>query len=247
MVTAISAGRLVAVHEPVYSAPVGIRITDDYAPDYAKIYESQPAVRTVVDFLARNVSQLALQTFERVSDKDRKRLNDHPVARVLSKPNRWTTGVRLIRDLISDRGIYDRALWAISAYGERPELVRIPPELWKVENKGSWLAPESFIIHGSKGDQSLPAESCVYFRGYNPRDPRQGLSPIESLRRVLSEEWSAGQLREQQLRNGARLSGYITRPKEASDWSDDMDKCVMICAITSPNIISSACISVGKL
>lgn len=220
MVTAISAGRLVAVHEPVYSAPTSVRLTDDYTADYAAIYASQPAVRTVVDFLARNVSQLALQTFERISDKDRKRLTDHPVARVLSKPNRYTTGVRLVRDMVADRGIYDRALWAISAFGAKPELVRVPPEVWKVANKGSWLAPEEFTVQGSNGEYALPADACVYFRGYNPRDPRQGLSPIESLRRVLAEEFAAGQLREQQLRNGARLSGYITRPKEAGDWSD---------------------------
>lgn len=220
MVHAISAGRLVAVHQPIYAAPTSVRLTEDYTPDYAELYAKQPAVRTVIDFLARNVSQLALQTFERVSDKDRKRLTDHPIARVLGKPNRYTTGFRLIRDMVSDRGIYDRALWAISAFGQTPELVRVPPERWKVANKGSWLAPEEFTVQGSNGEYPLPADACVYFRGYNPRDPRQGLSPIESLRRVLAEEFAAGQLREQQLRNGARLSGYITRPKEAGDWSD---------------------------
>lgn len=221
MVAAISSGRLVAAHEATYTAPTSVRLSEDLSMDYAAIYAAQPAVRTVVDFLARNVGQLTLHTFQRLDDSDRKRLRDHPLAKLLGAPNRHTTGSRLIRETQQDRGIYDRALWVRSTNSKTgaDELVRLPPEVWKVSGD-NWLAPEAFTVKASRGEFDIPAEAAVYFRGYNPRDPRQGMSPIETLRRILAEEWAAGQMREQSLRNGARLSGYLVRPKDAPEWDD---------------------------
>ncbi|MGK9222061.1 MULTISPECIES: phage portal protein [unclassified Microbacterium] len=217
MAFAVSEGNLHAVHKPVYQAPSSIRLSDDLTEDYAAIYRKQPAVRTVVDFLARNVAQLSIHTFRRIQDTDRERLRDHPLAMLLSNPNPYTTAYRLIHGLVSDRGIYDRALW-VKLKGEA--LVRIPPRLWSIADDENWLNPSTFIIKGSKGKFAIPAANVVYFRGYNPEDERYGLSPIESLRRALSEEYAAGQMREQILRNGARHSGYISRPKDAPTWSD---------------------------
>ncbi|MFL2002023.1 phage portal protein [Microbacterium sp. A1-JK] len=218
MVFAVSEGKLLAVQKPTYAAPTALRISDDLSEDYASLYRKQPAVRTVVDFLARNVAQLSLQTFERVGDTDRRRLTDHPLAQMLRTPNPYTTSYRLIRDLISDRGIYDRALWVKVFQDGRNMLVRVPPRLWTIDENDNWLRPTQFIIKGNRGEATLSADRVVYFRGYNPEDERYGLSPIESLRRILSEEYAAGQMREQVLRNGARVSGYIERPAGA-DWS----------------------------
>ncbi len=60
----------------------------------------------------------------------------------------------------------------------------------------------------------------VHFHGYNPDDPRDGFSPVETLRQLLAEEWEAQKYRESMWRNGARISGYITRPEKAPRWSD---------------------------
>jgi HK97 family phage portal protein len=221
MAFTVTEGQILAAHRASYTAPSGIRLSDDYTADYAAIYRTQPEVRVVVEFLARNVQQLALQTFQRLGDRDRRRLRDHPLAQLLRKPNTFTHGNRLIRDLVSDRGIYDRALWVktFNADGS-PALLSLPPVLWEVDGERSnWLAPEWFKIHGTIRDVSVPADRVVYFRGYNPLDRRQGLSPIEGLRRTLSEAHAANVMREQSMRNGARISGYITRPKDAK-WGD---------------------------
>lgn len=221
MVFAVSEGKLLAVQKPNYQAPSALRLSDGLSEDYATLYRKQPAVRTVVDFLARNVAQLSLHTFQRLDDSDRKRVHDHPFAQLMREPNGYTTGFRLMRDLISDRGIYDRALWVkyTSKQTGQKSLVRIPPRLWSIADGDNWMAPTAFIVKGNQSETSIPAEHCVYFRGYNPEDERYGLSPIESLRRVLSEEYAAGQMREQVLRNGARIGGYIQRPKDAPEWS----------------------------
>jgi len=219
MVFAVTNGALRAIERPVYQAPTALRISDDLTEDYAAIYRAQSSVRTVVDFLARNVGQLALHTFRRINDTDRERLRDHPVAKILAAPNPYTTQYRLIHNLVSDLGIYDRALWMKAREGNRDVLVRIPPRLWSIKEDENWLRPGAFVVRGNRGEVTLPASSFVYFRGYNPEDERYGLSSIESLRRVLAEEYAAGQMREQVLRNGARMSGYITRPA-GTDWND---------------------------
>lgn len=218
MVFAVSEGKLLAVQKPTYQAPTALKISDDLSQDYSAIYRQQPSVRTVVDFLARNVAQLSLHTFRRLDDSDRERVTDHPFAQMMRTPNPYTTGYRLIFSLIADRGIYDRALWVKAFQDGRSMLVRIPPRLWTIADNDNWLAPTEFLVKGNRGKTTLSAKDVVYFRGYNPEDERYGLSPIESLRRVLSEEYAAGQMREQVLRNGARIGGYIERPAGA-EWS----------------------------
>nr|WP_274635540.1 phage portal protein [Microbacterium bovistercoris] len=219
MVFAVSEGKLLAVQKPTYQAPTALRINDDLSEDYATLYRKQASVRTVVDFLARNIAQLSLQTFRRVDDNDRERVRHHPYAQLMRQPNPYTTGFRMMFSLIADRGIYDRALWVKAQQNGQDALVRIPPRLWTIADDDNWLAPNRFVIKGNRGTTTIDAARCVYFRGYNPEDERYGLSPIESLRRILSEEYAAGQMREQILRNGARISGYITRPP-GSDWTD---------------------------
>lgn len=221
MVFAVSDGKLQSINRPTYQAPTSLRLTDDLSMDYATLYRKQGSVRTVVDFLARNIGQLSLHTFRRVDDTDRERVTAHPYAQLLSTPNPHTTGYRMFFSLVADRGIYDRALWfkSTSSSTGKPELIRLPPRMWKIKDDESWLSPRKFIVEGSKGKTTLDIEQVVYFRGYNPEDERHGLSPIESIRRMLQEEFAAGEMREQILRNGARVSGYIERPA-GSQWSD---------------------------
>lgn len=221
MAFAVTDGALRALHKPTYQAPTSLTIAQGLTEDYGAIYRKQPQVRTTIEFLARNVAQLSLHTFRRISDNDRERLRDHPVAQLIAQPNGYTTTYRLLHSLVSDRGIYDRALWLKSSRADgSPALVRVPPRLWRIADDESWLAPAQFIITGNRGETAVAAEHVVYFRGYNPDDERYGLSPIETLRRALAEEYAAGQMREQVLRNGARVSGYIERPAGAT-WSDE--------------------------
>lgn len=188
---------------------------------YAAIYRCQPAVRTVVSFLARNLAQLGLHTYRRLSDTDRRRLVDHPLSALLDRPNPRTTGYRLIRALVSDLAIYDDAYW-VKLRGESGGPVgvrRLPP--WRVEPLGSdWTDADRYRLHGTTGHVDLDPDQVVHFRGYNPDDGRVGCSPIEALRQTLAEEYAAAQWREQMWTNGARISGYLQRPADAPEWSD---------------------------
>lgn len=193
-----------------------LQMYDQYNYDYATLYRVQPNIRTCVDFLARNIAQLGLHVFRRVSDTDRQRLRDHPLARLISRPNEWTTRYRLIAALVSDMAIYDNAYWLkVKKQGEI-WLLRVPPQLVQVSGG---LTPVRYEIHmGGKVLKPSPGE-IVHFRGYNPESGICGLSPLKTLRRVLAEEFSAGDYREQFWRNAARMHGIIERPTEAPEWT----------------------------
>jgi HK97 family phage portal protein len=198
-----------------------VSLSPTYAATYEALYRSQPALRTVISFLARNIAQLGLDVFKKVNPNDRRRIGDHPVARLLERPlpgSKWTK-YRLINTLIHELCIYDDAYW-LKLYDNGVRGI-VPIPAWMITPNGpSWFEPDTYVIRGNGQTQVVDAGDVVHFHGYNPSDPRCGVAPIESLRQILAEEYAAGSYREQMWRNGARVGGYIKRPKEAPKWSD---------------------------
>lgn len=205
----------------------GVRLYDSYNYDYATIYRMQPNVRTCVDFLARNVAQLGLHSYRRVDDTDRVRLmpGDHGLPQVLSRPlppDYKMTSYRLIEALMGDLGVYFNAFWLKLRQGNATGsplsgLLRIPPVYMTIE--GGLIPTKYTITVGGTPNELQPSE-IVHFRGYNPENAISGLSPLETLRRVLAEEQAAGKYREEFWQNAARMRGIIERPAEAPEWSD---------------------------
>ncbi|MBU8819948.1 phage portal protein [Mycolicibacterium goodii] len=213
-----SSGTVRGLSRPNIPAPQRIALSPWVSMEYYEIWRRQPAVRRAVSFLARNIAQLGLHLFERKDDADRKRLTDHPLALLLQQPNPWTTRYRFLNTLVHDFAIYDVAYWwKIRTPGGGRQLVHLPVPM--VTPKGdNWLTPDEFEFRGTKGTRRIPANQVLYLRGYGGQNDA-GVSPLESLRQTLREEWTAGEMREQIMRNGARVSGYLERPLAAPAWS----------------------------
>jgi len=218
----VTGGQLANLGRPQLTRPYpALALTGSITLDYHTIWRTQPQVRTVTGFLGRNIAQLGLHLYRRVSDTDRERVTDHPLAKLFGQPTPWTTRYRMINDLVLDLGIYDSA-YLLKVIGEdrTPALVRLEP--FKVRPVGdNPFVAEGFEYAGGRGPIRFPATQVVHFHGYNPSDYREGSSPIEALRTILAEEFHAAQFREQMWRNGARASGYIRRPAEAPRWSKE--------------------------
>jgi HK97 family phage portal protein len=193
----------------------------DYPHDprsYAAFYGSQPNVRTVIDFIARNIAQLGIHVFRRISDTDRERLADHQLADWLSHPTPYVTRYRLIEAVMIDLGIYNDAYWLKIRMPERIGLQRLSPE--QVNPVGG-LLPSHFQWTTERGDVfEIPTSEVVHFSGYNPSSPLNGLSHLETLRRILCEDIAATDHREAFWRNAARVEGVIERPVAAKRWDD---------------------------
>lgn len=189
------------------------------AASYAWIYRTQPHVRTVVDFLARNVAQLGVHAFRRISDLDRERLSGHELTEWLEHPTPATCRYKLIETLLQDLGIYFRAYWLKLRAADRIGLLRLSPETivpdgWLIPKGYTWTLPDGQKI-------PLAVNDVVSFHGYDPTDPLMALSPLETLKQVLAEDCAAMSYRRAYWTNSARLEGVITRPKDAPKWTPD--------------------------
>ena len=192
-----------------------------------RLWRTQPNLRTVVSFMARNVAQLGLHTFERVSDDDRRRVRGGPIASLLKNPNESMTGYELINTLVSDLGLYDEAYWWITEDADRESGWRIDPipPSWVINRIGgnAFTGPASYDVRTStnKKAQRIPASEMLVFHGWNPGAPARGASPVEALREILAEQIQAYRFREQMWRRGGRVGTVLERPKDAPTWSPD--------------------------
>lgn len=215
-----SYGKLAALASPAGAYPTSssIGLYNQFRATYAQIYRTQPEVRICVEFFARNIAQLGLHVFRRVSDTDRTRLRDHPFAQTLRRPSPGTTRYRLIDHTTRDFAIFDNAFWLKVRGSEGLGLVRLPAA--EVEVWGG-LIPDGYTWTPSETGrpQDFAPGEIVHFRGYDPTNPLQGLSPIETLRRVLAEQTALREYREGFWRNSARMSGVVERPANAPKWT----------------------------
>lgn len=220
-----SAGQVATVASPLAAlapAPVSyLQIGANTWATYEQIWRSQPALRTVVSFLARNVAQLPLDVYRRRSDFDRVKDNTHPLARLLENPlpgSTWTK-YRLLSWTVHELCIFDDAFWVKVTDGDSPGVLPVPRRFIQPVGN-SILAPDFYQLSLAGGYRQLGPDQVVHFHGYNPDDPRCGTSPVETLRAILAEEYAATRYREQMWRNGARVGGYVHRPKDAPKWSE---------------------------
>ena len=228
MVAVQSLGAMVSV-EPGWRPALSygsVQMYNTYYYSCAQLYREQPNVRTCVDFLARNIAQLGLHVFRRAGETDRVRLRDHPLAQVIERPLPAAfkvTRYSLINALMSDLGIYFNAYWlkvkSGQTQGSAPTmgLLRIPPPYVTVSGG---LVPTGYELSIGGQSRKIGPEEIVHFKGYNPETSLSGLPPLETLRRILAEEQSAGDYREHFWRNAARMGGIVERPKDAPEWSD---------------------------
>lgn len=184
---------------------------------YGLIYRRQPAVRTVVDFLAKNIAQLNPKVYLRTSGSDREEIDMHGLAVLLRRPNPDTTRFRLLRDLVSDIAVHDRAYLQKDQVPFPKAIVRVPASrIRRTEEDGK-------VVYRQPDGKLIPRERLVVFSGYAPdgdwRD-EDGVSPMETLRRVLAEESSSQLHRQNMWQNAARQAGVIERPVDAPPWDD---------------------------
>lgn len=209
IVSSFGALKLLSAPEPTWQSESGgaLRLYG-LSETYYALYKTQPNIRICVDFLARNLAELNRPVYRRVSDTDRQRVNGHDLSTWLTHPNPATTRYRLFEDLVTDLGIYYRGYWLKVRYkaGDGRHaigLVRLPPDEMAVEGG---LLPTQFCWTTRGRQRDFPPSEIVHFSGY-----RLGISPLETLRRILAEEDAAGSYRESLWSHGAKHDGIWER------------------------------------
>lgn len=190
----------------------------------AQMWESQPHFRTVVTFLARNIAQLGLHTFEREGQSDRQRNRDSVLARSIQDVDGQMTTFEMVFALVGDLALYDRAYWwaAPSSFMESGWMIRRLPPTWVdpvMENPWEVKEYRAYIKAGA-APEIIPAKHILAFPGYHPGKMHGSSPTVDALRQTLQEQVEAASYRAQVWKRGGRVSSVIQRPKDAPQWSD---------------------------
>ncbi|MGF7125021.1 phage portal protein [Rhodococcus sp. BE178] len=191
-----------------------------------KLWRDQPNLRTVVNFLARNVAQLGLHSFEASPDGNHSRVRDGALAALIAKPNPQQTTYEMLHDLVATLALYDTAYWVVTEDSKSDSgwTIRPIPPTWVTEAKADGpfaIAHYELALPEITETVIVPAEDMLVFHGWAPTDSRIGESPVSALKAVLREQISAQQYRQQRWDNGGRVDAYMTRPVGAPAWSPE--------------------------
>lgn len=192
------------------------------------LWKSQPHLRTVVNFLARNIAQLGLHSF--VSDGESNvRVRGDAVSAVISKPNQRQTRYDLVFGLVADLALYDRAYLLCITDADREEGYSVYnlPSAWVGTKATSFYGATEFsvAIPGEDGGVvKFGADQIVEFEGWTPGAPGCSTSPVETLRLTLEEQHHARVHRKQLWKKNGRIGSFITRPKDAPSWDGEARK-----------------------
>lgn len=205
----------------VTAAPVIATYLDqigDLAP--AELWRTQPHLRTVVDFIARQVAQLGLHVYQRDADGGRTRVRDGTLATIVGHPSPDQTTYELVRGLVSDLALYDAAFLLIVADKNTGYQLRPLRPQWVQVVEQTPFAPTLYAVSfPGLPPQKVKAEQIVAFHGWNPVAETRGSSPVSALKSILSEQAEAMVFRQQMWKRGGRIGNYVTRPATAPSMS----------------------------
>lgn len=195
------------------------------------LYRTQPALRTVVSFRARNMAQLGIHAFKRVSDTDRIRVNEDPVALLLRAPNKTMTTYDLVSRLVADLDLYDDAYLVLEESTETESgwtLQPIPPS-WVARLSGGdvWGPATMWVLPpGAAQAYPVPMENVIRFHGWDPTNLSRGSSPVNALKATLMEQVHAVKYRDQLWTRAGRIGITVTRPTQdkGANWSAEQKK-----------------------
>lgn len=205
-----------------FPAPV-VRLLRLYglAGSYQHMYATQPNVRTIVDDLSREAAELSLKMY--MKDSRGPLLSDvrvevsHPLIELLSEPQPGMSPYRLWKAVFADKAIFDIAYWRL--VGNPPTaIVRIPPD-----NINPQIDPKTGAVteYVAFNGQRIRPEEMVVFWGYDPSVNHGNIPPIETLRRILAEDYASSQDREHRWSNALRKDGVIEQDVAATPMSDE--------------------------
>jgi HK97 family phage portal protein len=183
------------------------------------LWKTQPSLRKVVSYVARQIGMIPWHAYKRVDDTDRQRVSGSPAERILARPSKLRTRTHLIRALVTDLMMFDQCL---ALYGPKDKaLIRIPPAL--IDTRSDYLGqPYKIIIKAPEGVDDIDVTDWpkIWTDGWHPTKAG-GVSPMFTLSAILDEQRKAVDWRTRQWADRPKVAGLLKRPAEAPRWSDE--------------------------
>ena len=208
-------------------SPAAVPSVEGQVPN--ELYASQANVQAVVSFLAESVSQLPLKVYVRDGETERRRDRTSDAARTLWRPNADQTEYEFINALMIEYFLNGAVVvWHLPDPDyESGHQLRVIPRAWITDSDFDTAYSLSSITVKSVGNApavKIPATDFTFFKYYAPGNPGGYISPVSSLKQILSEQIQADRFRSQIWRSSGRFNAYITRPKDVAAWDDETKK-----------------------
>lgn len=214
----ISNGSQVTVKTPLsltsgfFTRPMPPMSGRSWPSAYASIYERQMWVYVVVNKLAAGTARLPLPVYLR-DDLNRPRADEHPMAKLLARPNPGLSAfdfwlwVSATRDIFGEAPVFKRREGGtvVGLYPLHPTGLQENPD-------GSWR-----FDNGSLVLDHIETNDLMMFKHYHPTNMTRGLSPLEPLRSTLENEWHARNAMSSFWQRGARPGMALSHPQTLSE------------------------------
>lgn len=184
-------------------------------------YTQNVIAHRCIRIIAESVAAIPLLAYE-----GNKELSEHPLLKVLSRPNPWQSGPELIDALVSYLKISGNGfLEAVSLDGDIRELYALRPDRMKaIAGRRGYPMAWDYSVDGTTKHRFdvdvMPDEQSpiMHIREFNPLDDWGGLSPVEAAAFAIDVHNAAGGYNKALLDNSASPSGALTF--EGSEDSD---------------------------
>lgn len=205
-------------HGQIRVADPGIPLKDYPGPtDPVSIWKTQPSVRKVVSFVASKFGAIPWHAYQRIDDRDRKRVADSPAETIFEDPTGTglVTGASFWEHTITDRLLYDMQL---AIYTQQDGLVRIPPALVRIASD-DYGRPREIYLRTPAGEDDIDVTGIPKIFTYGWSGTKAGgISPMRTLADILEENIRAVQWRGAQWTNAPKMTGILKRPNDARAW-----------------------------
>ena len=179
-----------------------------------KAWKTQPSVRKVVGFIARNVASVPAKVFKRAADGDRQRMAGSAAEKAFQQPTRFRSGFKLMERITIDKLLYDR--WCVVLIDG--VMHRVPPRMLVIESNA---LDEITFVGANIADRTIDLTELPIALGTGwDAWSGDGLSPLETLTAILEEQANAVEWRRRLWDEAPKFSGIIKRPANAPKWEE---------------------------
>lgn len=178
------------------------------------IWETQPSVRKVVNFMAETVSSLPWRAYL-ASDGGRERLYDSRAETLVRSPSRFQAQQDLVSAMCLDYLLYGTSVVVLMD----GELVRVPPPIVTLVTDVLGRVVGVRVASGAESIELDPLPVAL-MTGWNP-DGSGVVAPVRTLRSLLEELTEAEGWRRRMWSDTPRISAQVLRPVEAPRWTDE--------------------------
>src|SRR3954454_16562568 len=180
-----------------------------------------------VDEIAKGASQAAILVYQVAADGSRREAPDHPVAKLLRRPNPTQSRTRLIHEVASHLAINGNAYiegvgpQSGGRRGQFLELWAKRPDRMKVVPGPQGVAAYVHEVHGNSFtwdvDPLTYRSGIKHLRLFHPLDDWYGLSPIEVAAMDVDTHNQTREWNQALLQNAARPEGALSTEKRLTD------------------------------